>query len=76
MDVLFNDTAKVSTETEAQAPQADSYSTTTRRTVSLLNEKTAEAQAPQADSYSTTTRRTVSLLNEKTATSERSIGQL
>ena len=29
MDVLFNDTAKVSTESEAQAPQADSYSTTT-----------------------------------------------
>ena len=37
MDVLFNDTAKVSTESEAQAPQADSYSTTTRLTVSLQN---------------------------------------
>ena len=37
MDVLFNDTAKVSTESEAQVPQADSYSTTTRRTVSLQN---------------------------------------
>ncbi len=44
MDVLFNDTAKVSTESEAQAPQADSYSTTTRRTVSLLNEKTATSE--------------------------------
>ena len=38
MDVLFNDTAKVSTESEAQAPQADSYSTTTRLTVSNQND--------------------------------------
>ena len=39
MDVLFNDTAKVSTESEAQAPQADSYSTITPRTVSVQNER-------------------------------------